>query len=158
MNVANKAAFRATYVYPRPTADELVIRTMGKVRSYFQSRTQHRPSPEMYGALTSVAETLAEMAVGQPDATVYLSSLDPGIGKTTVYSRFIDVLVSDPSLEDVGVLILVSRLDEVRSLVEQAAIPSNTLSVMTSDPSLNGHGLVPTDEAQPMIAKTTPIL
>lgn len=144
MYVAHKAA-------SAPTVGDLTNQTMTRVRSYFEARTSHRPSPEMYSALTAVAETLAKMAVGQPAQTIYLSSLDPGIGKTTVYTKFLDALLLAPSLADVGVLILVSRLDEVRSLVEQGTIPASMLSVLTSDPDLNGCGLVPANDAQVLI-------
>jgi hypothetical protein len=67
---------------------------------------------------------------------VMVSSLDPGVGKTTAIRFFIDVLLSGPAYADAGVLLCVARLDEVKNLIESIGIPPDMLAVLTSRPDL----------------------
>ncbi|TAM46255.1 MAG: hypothetical protein EPN55_05805 [Gammaproteobacteria bacterium] len=118
----------------------LTARTMQKVRQHFETETTHRPSKAMYAALADIAATLAEMAEGGAEQKIYLSSLDPGIGKTTVLSHFVDALLEDNSLEHVGVLVCVARLDEIKTLVHRMGLPAGWFACYTSDAQVNALG------------------
>ena len=105
----------------------------------------------MWEALADLVGTMEAMAKGTAPAKFYLSSLDPGVGKTTAIRFFIDVLLEKLWLQDVGVLLCVARLDEVRSLVESIGIPANMLAVLTSDTKLNAMGRAAVNDAQVLI-------
>ena len=70
----------------------------------------------------------------------YLASLDPGVGKTKTIIHFIKTLLSSEYHEGVSVLICVSRLDEIKKLVEEMGLLRSQFSVLTSNPELNGLG------------------
>src|SRR5262249_24351559 len=82
---------------------------------------------------------------------LFLSSLDPGVGKTQTIIKFIDALLSSPFYRDVGVLVCVARLSEVKSLVESIGIPADMLSVKTSDDGVNALGRAELADAQVLI-------
>lgn len=127
---------------------DLAARTMRKVHRFFLRDTKHRPSPEMYAALEDIASTLAAMAKGEAAPKVYLSSLDPGVGKTTVVRCFIDTLLEWPEDAHVGVLICVARLAEISHLVDRIGIPDDMFAVFTADAELNKLGKAAPQSAQ----------
>lgn len=128
--------------------DDLMQRTMRNLRAYFAKQTQHRPSAEMYAALEDIACTLSDMAHGTAARKVFLSSLDPGVGKTATISSFVDELLIRTEHEHIGVLICVARLDEIRTLVERMAIPREMLAIYTADTELNALGQAAPDGAR----------
>lgn len=128
----------------------LATETLRKLARYFATKG-HRPSPSMWHALADLAYTLEDMAEGRAAPKFYLSSLDPGVGKTQTISHFVDVLLSQPAYEDVGVVVCVARLSEVEPMVRSMAVPAEMLSVLTSDDKLNALGAAPTNEAQVLI-------
>jgi hypothetical protein len=119
---------------------------MARLSAFFRTH-DHNPSGEMIAALTSVAATLEAMADGGCSRQVYLSSLDPGVGKTQTISHFIRSLLESDSHGDVGVVLCVSRLDEIRGLVGDMQLASDQFSVLTSDRGLNALG-VPVDQGR----------
>jgi hypothetical protein len=78
----------------------------------------HAPGPAIWEALEDLIDCLARMAEGRAKPVYYLSSLDPGVGKTQAVVHFLRALLSSPEHGDIGVLVGVSRLDEVRAYVE----------------------------------------
>lgn len=128
--------------------DFLANETMRRVIHHFNTNTNHRPSQEMYEALGDVATTLSSMADGTAERKIFLCSLDPGVGKTTVINANVDSLLTFPDYEDVGVIVCVARLDEIRTLTDGMAIPEDNLAILTSDRELNSLGKVPTNQAQ----------
>src|SRR5205085_2267168 len=117
----------------------LTHQTLRRLSAYFDSKG-HRPSPAMWDALADLAVALEKMADGEAAPKFFLSSLDPGVGKTQTITHFVDALLSNPTYSDVGVLICVGRLDEVKTMVHNMAIPENNLAVLTSDAKLNVLG------------------
>jgi hypothetical protein len=105
----------------------------------------------MWDALQDLAETLEAMADGTAADKLYLSSLDPGVGKTRTIVAFIDALLSSPLYQDVGVLVCVARLSEVKNLAEDAGIPDIDLAVVTSDEKVNALGKAAVEDAQVLI-------
>lgn len=88
-----------------------------QTRRFFRSHTNHRPSERTYAALRDIADTLEAMATGKAAPRLFLSSLDPGQGKSTVLSYFIKTLLQHQMFDHVGVLVCVGRLDEITKLV-----------------------------------------
>src|SRR5215469_13494352 len=86
----------------------LTTKTLALMADYFAEKN-HRPSWEMWTALADLVGTLEAMAKGEAQPKFYLSSLDPGVGKTTAVRFFLDVLLSKPHHQDVGVLLCVAR-------------------------------------------------
>jgi hypothetical protein len=143
--VAPPAHLLATNDYGQLTRDTI------KLMADFFAKKNHRPSIEQWEALADLVTTMERMAKGEAPAKFYLSSLDPGVGKTTALRFFIDTLLSKPWHQDVGVLLCVARLDEVKNLVESIGIPTELLCVMTSRVDLNAMGRASADEARVLI-------
>lgn len=125
---------------PTPYSDTtLKSITMVELRATF-ARHGHDPSPGMWDALEDLVDRLAAMADGNCSPVFYLSSLDPGVGKTQTVVHFLRALIADPRYSDVGVLIAVFRLDEISALVRSAQLPEDKFAVYTSDEKLNALG------------------
>lgn len=125
-----------------PYTQTLADLTINSLYSFFE-RNGHHPSEDMIYALTSVARKMEDMANGIADPYVYLSSLDPGIGKTQTIVHFIRYLLASQDHGDVAVLLCVSRLEEIRGLVSCMALEREQFAVLTSDQELNGLGVDP---------------
>jgi len=125
---------------------------MQTIKTKFDSLSpRHDPSPAQWDAMADLVATMEAMAEGRADAKVFLSSLDPGIGKTTAVVSFIDNLLSHPDYTQTGVLLCINTLAEIEKLVNEAGIPSDMLCVWTSDPALNAMGAAEAHEAQVLI-------
>ncbi|HWM46184.1 MAG TPA: hypothetical protein VNR11_04640 [Xanthobacteraceae bacterium] len=94
----------------------------------------------MWTALAAVADTLERMASGTADPTIYLSSLDPGVGKTATYIHFLRELLASPYHRDVSALVCISRREQIAAIVEQVGLLSDDFAVLTADPDLNKLG------------------
>lgn len=99
-------------------------------------------------ALREVVATLAAMADGIAPPSFFLSSLDPGIGKTTTLIYFVQQLLKSQQHEDVAVLLCVSRLEEIARLVEEMSLEEGGFAVLTSDDAVNRLSSTPTSEAR----------
>jgi hypothetical protein len=124
--------------------------TLRNLSRYFASKG-HKPSPAMWNALADLTITLEAMADGVAAPKFFLSSLDPGVGKTQTITHFVDALLSQRSYDDVGILICVARLSEVENLIHEMGIPNDNLAVLTSDATLNALGKAPAGQAQVLI-------
>ena len=80
----------------------------------------HQPSVAMWCGIRSMVEHLERMANGTLAPIAYLSSLDPGVGKTEAVIHFVRALTA--SRRDVGVLICVSHLKEIASLADRMGL------------------------------------
>jgi hypothetical protein len=113
----------------------LATRTIDAVRSAF-SRNQTYPSEAMWEGITDIAVHLEKMAGGTLERKVYLSRLDPGVGKTSTATEFIKILLASPEHTDTAVLYCVSTKDEISNLVSD--LPD--VGVFTADPDVNKLG------------------
>jgi hypothetical protein len=100
----------------------------------------HKPSEKMWAALEAAAQNLQDQADGVAGESIYVSSLDPGVGKTQTLIHFLRVLVASPDHADVAVLVCVSRLEQVKAIVEAAGLSPSDFAVITSDSGLNDLG------------------
>jgi hypothetical protein len=86
-------------------AGGLADKTNAAVRQTFQAFEQkHDPSPAQWLALSDLAAHLEGMANGTAKPLYYLSSLDPGVGKTQTITHFVKTLQGSPDHEDIGVI------------------------------------------------------
>lgn len=141
------------------TIDTLTEETMTNVRNFFNNSTKHRPNEETYEALTDIAETMEAMANGTAEPKIYLSSLDPGTGKTTVITQFIKCLSgrskTNPALNEIGVIICLSRLEEIRKMVAEMGLDNSEFACLTADSEVNGLGLGKDNASNAMVLFTT---
>lgn len=126
-----------------PAAGSLTTQAIASVQAFF-AEANHHPSPDMVLALTEAARVMEAMANGDCDPAIYLSSLDPGVGKTRTIIHFIQSLLASSDHQDVGVLVCVSRLQEIGSLVGAMGLVRDQFGVLTSDAGLNRLGVSPT--------------
>jgi hypothetical protein len=97
------------------TSRSLSEDTLAALRTSF-SKHNHFPSDDMWTALKALADTLEEMANGTCKKAIHLSSLDPGIGKTTTVIHFLKALLASPSHLDVAALVCVRRRDQIEAI------------------------------------------
>jgi hypothetical protein len=121
--------------------------TIADLHDYFAEK-HHRPSDDMWAALEDLAVTLEAVANDVAPAKFFLSSLDPGVGKTQTVSHFLNALLASPAHADVGVLICLARLSEIKNLVRDSAIPEDMFAVFTSDEKVNALGKSTVDQAR----------
>lgn len=107
--------------------------------------TNHHPSTTMLTALSEVAVIMQGMANGTCPPSIFLSALDPGVGKTQTIVHFVQALLRSESHSDVGVLLCVSRLAEIGSLVATMGLSKDQFGVFTSDKELNALGVAPNE-------------
>jgi hypothetical protein len=122
------------------TYSPLASETLGSLKTFFDARG-HRPSEDMWTALAELAFVLEAMAEGRCPPQLFLSSLDPGVGKTQTVTHFIRALTSSIDHLDTGVLICVARLKEIQRFVDEMDLSPTEFAVLTSDKELNKLGI-----------------
>jgi len=128
----------------------LARRSLDRLSATFK-KNNHVPDDDMWKALTHLALTMEAAVEGSLDKNVFVTSLDPGVGKTQSVIQFMHCLLSS-SYKDVGVLICVSRINEVKSYVEELGLAKELFCVVTSDMELNKLGS--TAETAPIMITT----
>lgn len=96
-------------------------------------RNQHHPSEGQLDALENIVTTIDGMANNTLKDLVYLSAIDPGVGKTQTVVHCIRRMVSSEQYRDIGIMILVSRLQEIRTLVEEMGLKNDRYAVIVGD-------------------------
>jgi hypothetical protein len=122
--------------------------TMAQVREFFNNKTSHRPSEEMYEALSDIALTLEDMANGKAENKIHLSSLAPGIGKTQTICIFLNLLLKNEDYRDQGILICLSTYDEIESYMDKMEVDQSNRAILTSEHKLNRLGNPNHNDAQ----------
>jgi hypothetical protein len=117
----------------------LASETLERLRDAFTS-SGHCPSHDMWEAIGALAERLEAMADGRCEPAFFLSSLDPGVGKTQTVIRFLQALMASPKHEDVGVIVCIFSINEIREISSQSGLSSDEFAVMTSDKEANQLG------------------
>lgn len=106
-------------------------------------------SPGVEKALRCLVEMMVAMAEGTAPPSFYLSSLDPGVGKTTTLVHFVRALLRSEEHEDVAVLVGLSRLDEIKRLVDEIGLASEDFAVFTGKGNkVNDESSTPPDQAR----------
>ena len=128
----------------------LSSQTIINLDSYFQHETNHRPTIAMMSALKDAAQVIEDMANDECEPSFFLSSVDPGVGKTSMLEQSLYSLLYSPKHKDVGVLVCVSRLEEITKIVSQSSLLDSMFSAFTSDINVNklGRGMDEVDKAR----------
>lgn len=129
---------------------DLVADTMAALRAQLMLHGQH-PSSDQIEGLQDAVSTLKEMAQGRCSPAVYLSSLDPGVGKTTAIVCFIQQLMASRDHEDVGVLLCLPRIAEIDRVVVELGLDDSDFAVFTSDQEANKWTSTPPNHARVLI-------
>ncbi|MBA2131966.1 hypothetical protein [Capillibacterium thermochitinicola] len=121
---------------------ELNTKAFSNIISLF-NEYDHKPSREMLKALKEIIETLTAMAFGKADNKYFLSSIDPGVGKSTAIIQWLRVFLesTDSALEGVGVLIGLERYEEIQRFVDECKlVPDQYAVFVKEDHPLNDLG------------------
>jgi hypothetical protein len=112
---------------------------------------EHWPSDAHWAALEDIAKTLEAMANGCCPPKVWLSSCDPGAGKSETVIHFAQALVRNEARREVGMAICVGRIEEAKTLVAKLDLPTECVTVLTSDEKANALGSADAVNAQVLI-------
>lgn len=114
-------------------------RLNGMFREY-----NHRPSKDQLTALRAIQDCLTMMVNDEAGHHYYLSSLDPGVGKTSAIVSWIKAYL-DAYKENCpqGILICVDRLTEIWRYVTDCNLPHDSFAVVAgkTEEALNSLGL-----------------
>jgi hypothetical protein len=120
---------------------------MAAMRAFF-SEQGHAPSAAMWKALGAVADTMERMAEGRCPPLIHVSSLDPGVGKTTAVICFLKTLLCSDAHREVAALVCVRRKDQIDAIVTEADLDPAEFAVLTADAELNKLGGVSPSKAR----------
>jgi hypothetical protein len=120
---------------------------MAAMRAFF-SEQGHAPSAAMWKALGAVAETMEKMAEGRCPPLIHVSSLDPGVGKTTIVICFLRTLLRSHAHREVAALVCVRRKDQIEAIASEADLAPTDFAVLTADAELNKLGGVSPSKAR----------
>jgi hypothetical protein len=95
-------------------------------------------------AITALLDTLEIGLIGELDPVYFLSSIEPGMGKTLSVSMFLKAWKDRDYLPASSVLIGVSRLSEIKAYVDASGLAETDFGILTSDTAVNDLG-VPKD-------------
>ena len=115
----------------------------------------HRPSPTHWDGLRAIAATIEAQALGTAEPKFYLSSLPTGMGKTTAVAEGVKALVSNPAYADVGVVVFVNQLDQIRRLIGDMDLSDEQYSVRTGIANSDLNALGRDDHANAQVLFTT---
>ncbi len=102
----------------------------------------HKPSQSQLIALLSIQESLTLMLFGIALPKYYLSSLDPGVGKTTAILAWLDAYLENPfAYGNQGVLIALDRLEEIQRYIDDGLMPQECFAVLVNKYTEEGRAL-----------------
>ena len=121
----------------------IAAEALQSVQSFLKSKGSSLDGPGLK-AITALLETLEAGLNGDLDPVYFLSSIDPGMGKTLSVSMFLKAWKERGNQPASSVLIGVSRLSEIKSYIEPSGLADTDFGVLTSDKEANALG-VPKD-------------
>ncbi|WFE89794.1 hypothetical protein K1718_00075 [Roseibium porphyridii] len=124
-----------------PPSHSLADHAFNLLTEEFKARG-HAPSNQMLVAIRDVLLTLEAMAEERCPDRVFLSSLDPGVGKTSAVVSFIKALRLSPrpDHQDAAILICLGRLEQIEEMIRATGLTKDEFAVLTSDEELNALG------------------
>ena len=125
--------------YETCTRGDLADETLSALQDTFAQFGRH-PSQAMWAGIKALSRDLEGMANGPLRLLAYLSSLDPGVGKTEAVVHFIRELCASPWHRHVGVLVCVAQLSEIGRLARNIGLKTHEYAVYTSDEETNALG------------------
>lgn len=132
--------------HPRPS--RLLSDALDDLQQRLSERDQQLP-PEQWRGLVGLLECLCGVAEGRITSGYHLSSLDPGMGKTTAMTAFLRALCRSPGdHQGVGVLVGLSLRDEIRAVSAEAGLKESDFAVLTGDAETNNLSSTPVSKAR----------
>jgi hypothetical protein len=125
-----------------------VLRTAQRyLRTAFEAY-DHHPTHQQLNALDGLLRHLQKMADGKLEPSYFVSSLDPGVGKTAVVKAYLKALTENPADRSVGVILGLFRRSEIADLVDTCDLPRQAFAIFTSEERLNSLGSPDRESAQ----------
>ena len=122
--------------------------TISSLLALLDQRGGGLPHLDVVTALQGLVATMVAMAEGTVSPVFHLSSLDPGIGKTTALICFVQELLRSDKHKDVAVLLCFSQLEEIARLVEEMGLDEADFAVLTSDERVNALSATQPNQAR----------
>lgn len=121
---------------------------------------QHNPSPAQFAALHDLPETLTLLAKDELEEKFYLSSLHPGIGKSTTLISWVQRYQRNhKEYGDHGVIMCFDRHEEITRMIDDLKLPADSYAVKVADSDknqeLNANGLGSSQINDALILLTT---
>lgn len=113
------------------------------------------PSAQHKAALRSLLEAFEKGLTGRLDPGFHLSSLDPGMGKSTAVISFLKAWKAAGFQPAGSVLLAVASIKEIEDYVRGADLSGPDLGVLTADKGTNSRGCPEDQHAQAPIIITT---
>jgi len=118
----------------------IATEALQSVQSFLEDKGSSLSGPGLH-AITALLETLESGLNGELDPVYFLSSIDPGIGKTLSVSMFLKAWKDRGSLPASSVLVGVSRLSEIEAYVDTSGLAETDFGVLTRDTASNSLGV-----------------
>lgn len=93
----------------------------------------NEPQKDIEEALWDIIQTLTKMACGEAEAKYYVSSIDPGLGKTTSIIQWLKVFSSMPEFKDVGALVCFDRHEQIESFITENRLDYDQTAILISN-------------------------
>lgn len=123
------------------TENSLTLNAFHDLNEFFKSK-DHHPSQEMLQGLYNIQDILTKQLMGTADRKYFVSSLEPGVGKTSAIKTWIDNYIKSGSADHYGgVLLCFDRLEEIESFINDSTLPQNCYGVLVGDSTENGKRL-----------------
>ena len=120
----------------------MTLKPFADLQGFFAEK-KHKPSAEMLLGLYNLQDTLTKMLVGELQPMYYLSSLDPGVGKTSAIKAWLKAyLPRRKEYSDKGVILCFDRLEEIKQFLDAVDIPGDSYGVLVSTTKAEGWELV----------------
>lgn len=136
----------------------LTLTAFHNLKSFFETKG-HRPSAVMLEGLHNLLDTLSRMLTGDLSPKYYLSSLDPGVGKTSAIRFWLAAYLPTRDIHgDTGVIICFDRLEEIEGFITATQLPEDSYGVLVSKSSKEGKALNKMGVGYQNIRKATVLL
>jgi hypothetical protein len=87
----------------------------------------------MWRGIEALAKCLEQMAEGECEEQFFLSSLDPGVGKTQTVVHFLRALLASPRLGHVGVVMFLFTKQQIKDVIDEARLQRSDFDVLATD-------------------------
>ena len=137
---------KADWIEPGPITQEVIKRLKPKFAEW-----GHDPSAQLLKALTHISTTLVAQAEGNLAPCIYLSSIDPGGGKTETLIETIKVLLE--VYPDYNAILCLGTYDEIKRISKK--FNKDEFACFTRDKEVNQLGLGEKNKDEAPILLTT---
>ena len=122
-----------------PDSDHPASTTLDRLRTTFD-QLGHQPTPSMWEGIEDLLRCVYAMADGWCVPKFFVSSLDPGVGKTQAVIHVLQDLIVNPAYSHVSAVVFMFSKKEIRKMVSDLDLPREQVAVITSDDDVNQLG------------------